>query len=848
MRSWFEVPLQGDFMKSTANSTETARSQPVILLLLTAIACAGPTGKDGAAGPAGPAGPASDAGTLADGGPLIQGALTAETCTICHGVGSLVDDLSFHKADAANALARSFATIISVAVPGAGAIKPTVTFTVKDAATGGNPVGGLTSFAFTAAQLVPAATGGVSNWRSIINRNYNTVADPSIGGQTESSLPTAAFPAAAQATCTEGPTGTYACILGDDLSAVLPLNINFGVTTNAFVPTLPLRIGLQGTAPTPGSVASVTKFTSPPWGVGGFPAAPATITVQPAAPFNASFDLDASGNPAADLRALVSTASCNQCHQRLAAHGGRRLDVNFCVTCHNAFSLDPSLPTAQRNAVDPFNGTVDFKRVLHKVHMGKSLPTVLAGGKFTFHAVDFSDVTFPQMTSNSTSDAGNCTACHSLVNANANDPANNWKNKPTRVACAACHDLTSFDAVAPAGFTLHSGGPRADDAQCALCHASGSGVAPVDNAAPGVPTQFPTTHSGLRAFQNALIGKYKFNVVSVANTAPGQLPVVTFSVTDPTNANAAYTLTEPAFTQTTSGASRIAINIAWSINAVTSAGDTNYTNEGSGEDPGQPVTIDALATKVAGTAAGTFTVTPTVAVPANALGVGEAVMEGHPADTTVTPNVRVPVPSTTKTFAITGTATTARRQVVDINKCNVCHGNLSLHGNNRTSSIETCIGCHTTNATDIGTRPTTGTTVDGKAEESIDFKKLIHGIHGAAFAGVNKGPLIYGFGGSVNDFRNAGFPGNDACRTNPDNCLVNNCEICHLPGVASATFAPANGTTTSTATLTDPSTYLRTTKITATCSACHAQTLTVDHMVQNGAQFNLTQAQINALP
>lgn len=815
-------------MKSTANTPATSRSQSAILLVLTVLACAGPPGKDGAPGATGPTGPGSDAGTLADGGPIIQGALTAETCSICHGTGALVDDLAFHKADAANALARSFATITSVTVPNSGAIKPTVVFTVKDAATGGNPVGGLTSFAFTVAQLVPAATGGISNWRAVINRNYNTAADPSIGGTTESSLPTAAFPAAAQATCTEAPTGTYSCILGDDLSAVLPLNTSFGVVTNAFVPTLPLRIGLQGSAPTPGSAASGT--------------------VQPTPPFNAAFDLDGTGAPAADLKAEVLTSACNQCHQQLAAHGGRRLDVPFCVTCHNSSSLDPSLPTAQRNAPDPFNGTVDFKRVLHKLHMGKSLPSVLAGGTFTFHAVDFSHVTFPQMTSNSTSDAGDCTACHSLVNANANDPANNWKNKPTRVACAACHDLTSFDAVAPAGFTLHSGGPRADDAQCALCHASGSGVAPVDNAAPGVAAQFPITHSGLRAFQTALIGKYKFNVVGVASGAPGQKPVVTFSVTDPTNANAPYTLAEPAWTQIASGASRIAINIAWSTNAVASAGDTNYTNEGSGVNPGQPVTIDALANKVAGTAPGTFTVTSPVPIPAGALGVGEAVMEGHPADVTQTPNVRVPVPSAIKTFAITGTVATARRQVVDVNKCNACHGNLSLHGNNRTSSIETCIGCHTANATDIGTRPTTGTTLDGKAEASIDFKKLIHGIHGAAFAGVNQGPVIYGFGGSVNDFRNAGFPGNDACRTNPDNCLVNNCEICHLPGTATAGFAPANGTTTSTATLTDPSTYLRTTKITATCSSCHAQSLTVDHMVQNGAQFNLTQAQINALP
>jgi OmcA/MtrC family decaheme c-type cytochrome len=806
----------------------------VLIALLGAIACAGPPGKEG---PQGPPGLPPDAGSTPDAGPAA--ALTAETCVICHGSGQLADDIPLHKAAAANALARGFATISSVTIPTSSPIKPTVAFTVKDAATSGNPVTGLTSFAFTVAQLVPAASGGISNWRAVINRNYNAASDPSIGGQTESSLPTAAFPAAAQAACTESPAGTYTCVLGDDLSVIQPLNSNYGVVTNAFDPSLPTRIGLQSSAPTPGSAATIISFTSPPW-----PSPPpATITVQPTPPFNATFDLHTYDTAVTvadpDPRGLVATAACNQCHQRLAAHGGRRLDVPFCVTCHNANSFDNLLPTAQRNAPDPYNGTVDFKRVLHKVHMGKNLPSVLAGGKFTFHGVDFSDVSFPQMSSNSTSDPGNCTACHVLTSANEDDPANNWRNKPSRVACAACHDDIIFEntQTPPAGFTLHSGGPQADDNRCAECHTS-------DPAAEDVDAPVSTVHTGLRALQDDLSAKYQFNIVSVASGAPGQKPVVTFSVTDPNNAGAAYTLAEPAWTQTATGASRLAIDIVWSTNAVTSAADTNYTNQGSGANPGQPVTIDALVNKVAGTAAGTFTVTSTVAIPANAVGVGQVVMEGHPADTTVTPNTRIPVKSATKTFAITGTATTARRQVVNIDKCNVCHGNLSLHGNNRTGSIEACVSCHNANATDINRRPTTGATLDNKAEESIDFKKLIHGIHGAGF---NKnGPVIYGFGGTPNDFRKASFPGNDACRNNPSFCLVNNCEICHNAGTYSAAFAPANGTTTSTETLADPSTYLRTTKITATCSACHAAKLFTDHMQQNGGKFDVTQTQIDA--
>ncbi|MGZ6124586.1 MAG: multiheme c-type cytochrome [Myxococcales bacterium] len=498
----------GGFMRlasSVPGNDVESRNSFVLIVLLAALACAGPAGKEGPQGPAGPPGSPADGGTTTDAGP--SAALTTETCTLCHGSGQIADDITLHKAVSANALARNFATITSVNIPSSAPIKPTVVFTVKDAVTSGNPVTGLTSFAFTVAQLDQAATGGISNWRNLINRSYNPLTDTSIGGTTESSLPTAAFPAAAQAACTESPAGTYTCVLGgvaasctapactgDDLAVVQPLNASYGVVNPvAFNPALPTRIGLQSGAPTPGSPASVTTFSSTIWtGVGGIPPPPAKITVQPTPPFTATFDLHTYDTAVTvadpDPRSLVTTAACNQCHQRLTAHG-RRLDVNYCVTCHNSSSLDPSLPTAQRNAPDPYNGTVDFKRVLHKVHMGKNLPSVVAGGTFTFHGVDFSDVAFPQMSSNGTSDAGNCTACHTGATGAA---ADNWKNKPGMVACASCHDGVSFAASAtpppscnsavPAPFPCsHSGGPRTDDSQCALCHASGSGIAPVDN-------------------------------------------------------------------------------------------------------------------------------------------------------------------------------------------------------------------------------------------------------------------------------------------------------------------------------------------------------------------------------
>jgi OmcA/MtrC family decaheme c-type cytochrome len=789
----------------------TLRNTVALLCLMSAVACSGSNGSNGTNGTNGTTGPSGPTGPTGPTGPVAD---TAETCVICHGSGQLADDSTLHRALSSQALSRASAVITSVTIPSSGVIKPVVVFTVKD--TSGVAVTGLTSFNFTVAQLVPAATGGVFNWRSVINRNYGTASDVSIGGGTEVSVNARTSSTNAlqlSGTLVEAPAGTYTYTFGNDLSVVVSPLPTYGVVTNAFDQTLPTRIGLQTGAPLPGSLASLGGPTN-------------SVVIQPTPPFNATFDLHTYGAAVTttdpDPRGLVTMAACNACHQRLGAHGNRRLDVNYCVTCHNAYSLDPSLPAASRD-------TVDFKRVLHALHMGKNLPSVLAGGTFTFHGQDFSKVTFPQMTANSTSDAGNCTACHNATTGANGPAADNWKTKPTMVACGACHDRTSFVDPAPTGFTLHGGGAQADDSICAVCHASGAGANAID-----------VKHTGLAALQAAKSGKYKLNIISVTNTAPGQLPVVTFSVVDPTNANAAYLLTEPAWVA--GRASRLAIDLAWSIKLpTTNAGDTNYTNEGSGTSPGQPITIDALATKTGTTTPGVFTVTSTVAIPANAVGVGEVVFEGHPADLSVTPNLSLPVASATKTFAITGTSTSARRKVVDIAKCNACHGTLTLHGNNRTGSIETCVACHNANATDISMRPTTGTTADGKAEQSVDFRGLIHGIH-AAHSVAGAGPVVYGFGGSVNDFRTADFPG-----------VLNNCEGCHVTSSAtslpnySASFAAVNGMTTSTATLGDPATYLRTTAITATCSGCHVVSIVTDHMLQNGAQFGLTQAQIDAL-
>jgi OmcA/MtrC family decaheme c-type cytochrome len=229
-------------------------------------------------------------------------------------------------------------------------------------------------------------------------------------------------------------------------------------------------------------------------------------------------------------------------------------------------------------------------------------------------------------------------------------------------------------------------------------------------------------------------------------------------------------------------------------------------------------------------------------------------MDGHPAGDVTTAGAftdRLPVTSAFRDFAMTGT-TTARRTVVDIAKCNACHSVLSLHGNNRTDEPQVCAVCHNPDATDASRRPTAGGVltggVDGKLEESIDFRTMIHGIHaGQAGKGGfrNKGLVVYGFGGSVNDYSGVVFPG-----------VLSNCTSCHtatsylLSGAfASPTANGLLGTTTSTAgSATDPADNLRTTATAAVCASCHDSDIARTHMQDafNAGRFGVTQAQINA--
>jgi len=513
---------------------------------------------------------------------------------------------------------------------------------------------------------------------------------------------------------------------------------------------------------------------------------------------NAFIDFVPDGPDPVLSRDIVSNASCNECHIKLGFHGGDRIAVQYCVACHNPGSIDANS-----------DNSVDFTVMIHKIHRGANLPSVEAGGEYAIWGFrnskhDYSHVEYPQ-------DIRNCTKCH-----DGSDPAtpdgDNWMTNPSIDACRSCHDTTSFVTPVPEGMTLHTAGPRSPTSDCLPCHAPDSIV-----ASHRIPSQVAAE-------------RFKYNILSIQNTEPGQFPAVTFSVTDPTRAGIAYDiLSDPEFTAP-AGASRLAILIGWESD--------EFTNRDSDSNPAQPISINPLAEGVAQpNADGSFTVVSPTPIPSDASDSGAVAVEGHPAvesDPEDEPGVfdlRVPVKSVVQFFPITDTQGVARRQVVAIEKCNECHGSLSLHGNNRTDEIDICVMCHNPNATDINRRPDNpALTADNRNEETIDFKYMIHAIHAAGFR--DDPIVVYGFGNTEHVFDEVGLP------TGMDNLL--NCRGCHVNGafqlpLAQEVFATTVDTGDD---ISDPDDDVNITPVSSACSSCHDDITSTTHMTEEGGSFN----------
>lgn len=349
---------------------------------------------------------------------------------------------------------------------------------------------------------------------------------------------------------------------------------------------------------------------------------------------------------------------------------------------------------------------------------------------------------------------------------------------------------------------------------------------------------------------------FQFNIQQVSFDALTRTVTVYFSVTDPTTGTFWDILNNAPFKQ--GAASTLRILIGWNTTDYQNTGSANAALSpipyGNGAGVALPISINAL--KASSNGDGTFRV-QSLPLPPQAGGTGVVGMEGHPAYPVTTNGivtyVRAPVKNTYQYFAISGTAVAPRREVVEINKCKVCHDGalhakdnvaqliprLTLHGENRTEELHTCVICHNPDQTDIPYR-TTG------AEVSIDFKRMVHSIHGASKRST---PFtVTGYQGTLYDFSTVVFPGE-----------VRDCMKCHIEVNGKGTYelplaASVLGSTVVTGSVpgasvdVNPANDRKITPTAAVCSSCHDSKDAKSHMSSSrqGGNFNVLQSSIDS--
>jgi len=177
---------------------------------------------------------------------------------------------------------------------------------------------------------------------------------------------------------------------------------------------------------------------------------------------------------------ISDPTNCSACHDDLNFHGGSRASLTACLMCHQAGSEDR--PQYVASGAPPTTGvTVDFRTMLHKIHMGSDLAKastyeVVGFGSppAGFSVSTFEDVHFPSMPGG----VLNCAKCHGVDNPSWQEPKPRTHPTdqvlPTRVwraACNACHDSDAATAhidsnTSPSGYesceVCH--GPDADEA------------------------------------------------------------------------------------------------------------------------------------------------------------------------------------------------------------------------------------------------------------------------------------------------------------------------------------------------------------------------------------------------
>lgn len=487
------------------------------------------------------------------------------------------------------------------------------------------------------------------------------------------------------------------------------------------------------------------------------------------------------GTPVKKVRQVFESASCNKCHRDLSFHGGSRVGVQICVMCHTP---KYSIGTMGVSNLNPeTDQTIDMTVMIHKIHMGSSLPSVQKGKPYQIigygNAVsDFSYVNMP-------SGPGNCVWCHEKGNDKAAQK-DAWLANPSRDACGACHDNVNF-----ATGENHVNLPQLNDNQCKNCHI------------PQGELDFDASIRGAHVVEqySSLIRGAAVKIESVENAKPGQKMTVTFSLKDRAGKDMDINELIPG-----AGRGRLGFTMAPLA--------TDYGKGLTGTGTNGYIQESPTSTSVLTGSAGLYKYTFSTAIPADAKGTWTVQMEGRTDEkllggTRKERIVETNIANQIKYVSVDGSAVKPRRMTTNQALCNNCHFDLALHGFNR-NTVESCVICHNPSMTDAARRPAAS-----MPAESISMATMVHRIH----TGEEQpnGYSLWGRGGEAK-FDKAKLP---------PPVTGQDCQMCHI---TNGQNAPAQGTYA----VTDPRGWLNPAPVTsAACLACHASKDAASHALAN---------------
>ncbi len=466
------------------------------------------------------------------------------------------------------------------------------------------------------------------------------------------------------------------------------------------------------------------------------------------------------GSQVTVVRDQIATETCNRCHVSLGLHGGSRKTMEICNLCHTPQTIDPDT-----------GNTMDMPVLTHKIHAAASLPSVQAGGKYQVigfgQAVhDYSKILIP-------SGPGNCGACHQPGPKQAAD----YLSHPSRAACGACHDNIDWTTG-----KNHLDLAQPDDSACSRCHR------------PEGEVDFDISVKGAHVIprESNLLSGINAELVGVENARPGSKITVALKVKD--NKGAVIPLA-------TLG--RLALVLSGPTTDYVAIGSTGYATE------------DLKAANAQISLSGdTYRYTFNTALPADAKGTYTVGIETRRIETVLaaTPSqrsIQYGADNKVLNFSVDGSPVVARRTIVTTEKCNACHSNLVLHGENR-NRVEQCILCHNPVETDVSRRP-----AGAQPPESVNMALMIHRIH--AGHEQQRDYTVYGYGNTPHNYNHIGYPTSLA-----------NCSTCHVNNSHQA--VPAKGT----AMVKDPRGYFNPAYITTgACLSCHTSRDAASHALAN---------------